>query len=205
MRFCLGFSGPWIWISALQGQEGIRCPPRGHLTPKGTWVVQSWLHGEVSQNGARGSDPTNHFKSAVWIQNQTWWKTLLPTKLTLPTTAVPRSDGRTTSTDASSIQLRDHSWPLMEGAEPRRTRTTPGGKYFVLLTAPSRCVQGWGVSHAPPTRSPMVGVSCSPTCNPWYSKHFLEPFFGLGVDGLARLALSSYCLQSDHQTWSISP
>lgn len=31
VHFCLGLSGPQIWMSALQRQEGIRCPPGGHL------------------------------------------------------------------------------------------------------------------------------------------------------------------------------
>lgn len=95
--------------------------------------------------------------------------------------------------------------PLWREQSPTGPKQPRGGRHFSPLIAPSRCALGQRVSHAPPACSPMLGLSCSPTCHPQYTEHFLGAFFGLRVDGLIRLALSSHCLRCDHQIRNISP
>ena len=197
MHFCLGLSRPQMWMSALQGWKCIRCPPGGHLPgqlpPEGTWVAQPWLPGEVSQTEARGNDPTICFKSTVMIQNQTWRKVLLPTKLTLPSTAVPRCDRWATSTYSGSTQLHVRSWPLLEWAKPHRTRVAPGWQALCSLDCSFQmCAGTEGLTHA----SSMFPHAWSLT-QPHMPPTVHWTFFGLRVAGLTRLALSSYCPQCD--------
>lgn len=67
-------------------------PPERHL-------------GGAALTEARGSDPTISFKSTVLIQKQTWRKVLLPTKMALPSTAVPWCDSQVTSAGVSSTTI----------------------------------------------------------------------------------------------------
>lgn len=158
-------------------------------TPKGTGAVQPWLPGRVSQTRARGNKPTICFKNTVLIQNQTWRKALLPTKLTLP----PHS------AQAWRVSYRHGCWQH------------PAPRSFLAPSGGSKAPRDPSSPKVAGTLLPwlllpyVLGLSRSPMCRPWYAEKFWGPFFGLRVDGLTRLALSSYCPQCDHQTRSISP
>lgn len=83
------------------------------------------------------------------------------------------------------------------------TPPAPGCQHFAPLIAPSRHEPGWRISQASSTRAPMLRHAAP--CATTISWTFLGTIWGLRVDGLTRLALSSYCPQCDQQTRNISP
>lgn len=83
------------------------------------------------------------------------------------------------------------------------TPPAPGCKHFASSIAPSRHEQGRRISQASPTCAPMLRHAApSATTIHWT---ILGTILGLRVDGLTRLALSSYHPQCDQQARSVSP